>query len=300
MLLHELEKKKLIQPPSWLASNCHFLTYFGSVAYGVSSDTSDCDIYGWCIPPKDMVFPHLRNEILGFGKQIKRFEQFQMHHILDKDALGGKGRNYDVSVYGIVKYFDLLLNNNPNVLETIYVPINCIIHSTQIANLVRENRKMFLHKGSYYKTLGYAHSMLHKMITKNPEGKRKELIEKFGFDTKYAYNLVRLAYEARMILEEHDLDLQRNKEHLKAIRRGEIKEEEIREWFAIQEKELEKLYYSSTLRHSPDEEKIKQLLLHCLEMHYGSLEKCIANQNQPIVALKEIQEILNKNRNLLI
>lgn len=261
--------------------------------------TSDCDIYGWAIPPKDLVFPHLKNEILGFGRQTKRFEQYQQHHILDQSALGGKGRQYDISVYGIVKYFQLLLDNNPNILETLYVPINCIIHSTQIANLVRENRKIFLHKGSYYKTLGYAHSMLHKMSGKNPIGKRKELREQYGFDVKFAYHVVRLAYEARMILEEHDLDLQRNNEHLKAIRRGEIKEEEIREWFSIQEKELEKLYYSSSLPHGPDEEKIKQLLLHCLESHYGNLDKCIVNENQPVMALREIQSILDRNRNLL-
>jgi hypothetical protein len=37
----------------------------GSVAYCVSSDTSDVDVYGWSIAPKDDLFPHLRGEVPG-------------------------------------------------------------------------------------------------------------------------------------------------------------------------------------------------------------------------------------------
>jgi hypothetical protein len=68
----------------------------GSVAYGVSSDTSDVDVYGWAIPPKDDLFPHLRGEVPGFGEPRPRFEQYQEHHIRDQDALAGHGRMYDV------------------------------------------------------------------------------------------------------------------------------------------------------------------------------------------------------------
>lgn len=35
-------------------------TIMGSVAYGVNTDTSDFDTVGFCIPNKDIVFPHLR------------------------------------------------------------------------------------------------------------------------------------------------------------------------------------------------------------------------------------------------
>src|SRR4029453_6288169 len=70
-----------LSPPGWMADNLCYETMMGSVAYGVSSDTSDMDVYGICLPPKDMVFPHLAGEILGFGSQIKRFESWQQHHI---------------------------------------------------------------------------------------------------------------------------------------------------------------------------------------------------------------------------
>lgn len=69
MILIDLKNKNIIHPPSWLPLNTQYLTYNGSVAYGVSSDTSDCDIYGFTIPEKHLIFPHLAGEIPGFGRQ---------------------------------------------------------------------------------------------------------------------------------------------------------------------------------------------------------------------------------------
>ena len=105
------------------------------------------------------------------------------------------------------------------------------------------------------------------------KSKRAERIKKHGFDTKSAYHVARLADEADQILNQHDIDLQRSKEYMKAIRRGEVSEEDLRKWFSEKELSLEKSYRESTLPYSPDENKIKQLLLECLEHHYGSLDK---------------------------
>lgn len=84
MLLNNLQKKGLIHPPSWLPNNCQYLTIMGSVAYGCSSDTSDNDIYGFAISQKEDLFPHLRGEIPGFGKQKQRFDQWQEHRVYDR------------------------------------------------------------------------------------------------------------------------------------------------------------------------------------------------------------------------
>lgn len=97
-----------------------------------------------------------------------------------------------------------------------------------------------------------------------------------------------------MILLDGDLDLRKNREHLKSIRRGDIKEQEIREWFSSKEKYLEKLYQESKLRHNPDVTKIKELLLSCLEQHYGSLDKIIINPNKDTLKLLKIKEILDE------
>jgi predicted nucleotidyltransferase len=286
--------KGLAKPPAWLPDNTMYETIMGSVAYGVSGDSSDMDVYGFAIPPKEMIFPHLVGEIPGFGTQTKRFEQYQQHHMFDKDALGGKGRTYDVQIYNIVKYFQLAMENNPNMIDSLFTPATCVLHSTRVGNRVREQRHLFLHKGAWHTFKGYAYSQLHKMAIKEPQGKRAELREKYGFDVKYGYHIVRLIGEVEQILTEGDIDLQRNNEQLKAIRRGEWTEQQLRDYFAQKEKDLETLYANCTLPAVPDEARIKQLLLACLEDHYGSLEKCVVNPDKAIVALREIKAILER------
>jgi predicted nucleotidyltransferase len=155
-----LTEKRLINPPPWLPNAVAYETIMGSVAYGVSSDTSDMDVYGFCLPPKEMVFPHLAGEISGFGRQIERFEQFEQHHVRDDDALGGSGREYDLTIYSIVKFFQLAMENNPNVIDSLFTPVTCVLHSTRIGEMVRERRRDFLHKGAWPKFKGYAYSQI--------------------------------------------------------------------------------------------------------------------------------------------
>src|SRR5205085_101022 len=183
------------------------------------------------------------------------------HHVIDRDALGGHGRTYDLTIYGIVKFFNLALENNPNVIDSLFTPVNCVLHSTRVGNLVRENRRLFLHKGSWPKFKRYAYSQLHKLAIKVPEGKRAGLVAEHGFDTKFAYHVVRLISEVEQVLLEGDIDLQRNNEQLKAIRRGEWTEFRLRQWFADKESQLERIYAESPLRAVPDESRIQALLL---------------------------------------
>jgi uncharacterized protein len=89
-----MKQKGLISPPKWLPQNIHYEAIVGSVSYGASSDTSDMDVVGFCIPPKEDVFPHLRGEIYGFGRQTQGFDVWQEHHIMDKEAR----QEYDFSV----------------------------------------------------------------------------------------------------------------------------------------------------------------------------------------------------------
>ena len=133
------------------------------------------------------------------------------------------------------------------------------------------------------------HGLLSSGVVRS---KRFESIKAHGTDLKFLYHVCRLLYEAEMILEEQDLDLERNREHLKAIRRGEITEEDIRNWASEKEKHLERLYESSKLQHSPDEEAIKSLLLNCLEEHYEGISDAIVSEDRYKEALRQIQGII--------
>lgn len=293
----QLADRGLVSPPPWLPENVHYETAMGSVAYGVAGDMSDVDIYGFCIPKKDMVFPQLRGEILGFGRQKERFNQWQQHHVDDEQAR----KQYDFSVYSIVRFFQLAMENNPNMVDALFTPDFCVLHITRVGVMVREARKMFLHKGSWHKFKGYAHSQLKKARNKNPEpgSKRAKVVEEFGWDVKFGYHVVRLIDEVEQILMEGDLDLQRNREQLKSIRSGAMSFVDVEQWFTEKERKLEELYVSSKLQHKPDEKAIGRLLRNCLEEHYGSLEGTLVDPDAAVEALREVSAVLDKYRDLL-
>jgi predicted nucleotidyltransferase len=287
-----MKQKGLISPPKWLPQNVHYEVISGSVSYGASSDTSDMDIVGFCIPPKEDIFPHLRGEIPGFGTQKQRFDVWQQHHVMDKEV----NQEYDFTVYSIVKYFQLLMENNPNMLDSIFVPHRCVLFCSPVAQMVRDNRKMFLHKGSYHKFRGYMFSQLHKIEqkTNSSNPKRAAVIAEHGFDLKFASHSVRLGLEAEQILIEHDLDIERNREVLKSIRRGEWSIERIKEFCSQKERHLDDLYQKSTLQHSPDEEAIKELLMNCLEQHYGSLDQAVKREVPVERMISELKAVLER------
>jgi len=262
----------------------------GSVAYGVSSDTSDIDLYGFCIPPQPYVFPHLRGEISGFGKPGPRFDQFQKHHI--KDPEDG-GQEYDLSIFSIVKYFGLVMGNNPNMIDSLFVPRRCILYTTQIGEMVRSERRSFLHKGAYHRFKGYAYAQMKKMRSKAPQGKRAERVAEHGFDTKYAYHIVRLLDEIEQILADGDIDLTRDRERLKAIRAGDWTLDRVEQFFEQKEKALEDAYANSKLPYSADENKIKALLLNCLEQYYGSLEAILPQRSNAESILFQIKDLID-------
>ena len=360
-IIKQLYEKNLtnLDGNHWMKDNIHYITVMGSTAYGVSTNKSDMDLYSFCMPPKEDLFPHLRGDIVGFGNakhNNDRFKIFQEHHIQDED------KEYDVNVYNIVDFFQLVMENNPNMIDSLYTPQFCVLHATRVAQMIREKRKMFLHRGAWHTFKGYAYSQLKEAkpstyaycvtcecnlppvankkkchcphcskefeiqnnadkpylkgdkcskcgnvaeLKLKTEGKRKELIQQFGYDVKFAYHIVRLLNEVEQILTEGDLDLQRCREQLKSIRRGEWTLKQIEEYFAKKELELETLYNENKagLPWGPKDDglqdRIKELLFNCLEEHYGSLDKCVVNPDAATMALREMGDVLAKYRKLL-
>jgi predicted nucleotidyltransferase len=303
MLLQDLTKKELINPPSWLASNTQYLTLMGSRAYGCATDKSDFDIYGVCIPPKDMIFPNLNGIIFvpqsnGMWKPIsgqvmESFPQWETKKaVIDPSTK----KEYDIHVFNIVRYFDLLIDNNPNIIDSLFTAIDCVMHLTTVGSLIRENRSLFLHKGCWNRFKQYAISQLHKMKTKEPIGKRKEMRDAHGFDVKFAYNIVRLLEECQDILLYQDIDLRRNNEQLKAIRRGEVNEDDIIKWANDKVIQLEGMFANTKLPDKPPIEEIIALLHHCLEEHYGSLKGLVDDGNNwAKILLRNIDKLVTES-----
>jgi predicted nucleotidyltransferase len=273
-ILRTLQNETLISPPDWLLERTKFLCLTGSHAYGISNPESDYDVYGFCIPPLEYILPHTAGHIEGFGRQVNKFDQFQ------QEGVEHDGKVYDISIYNVAKFVHLCMENNPNMIDCLFTPRDCILLETPESDVVLNKRWEFLHKGCYYKFLGYAMSQMKKIESKNPEGKRKIIVDTFGFDTKYASHLYRLANECEQILTTEDLNLRQASSQMRLIRNGRVSLFDLREWFQEKQIELKRIYEESALRYGPDENKIKSLLVKCLTLFYGDLSKFTFGSNK--------------------
>lgn len=260
--ISELRSKGLIHLPDWLCTE--YETVMGSYAYGVTNDSADVDIMGICVPPKRLIYPYLAGEIPGFDKPFPRFEQFQKHHIVDETT----SISQDVTIYSIVKFFHLAMQCNPNIIDSLYTPQSCVLHLTPIGRHIREKRSLFLCKRIIKTYKGYAYHKLEKLVSGQIQrtATRKTLVERFGYDTKYAYHLIRLMYAAKQMLSTGTLDFTVYGEKLQSVRNGEWTLQEIQDHFDTYEKTLADLALKSELPEYPRELEIRKLLLDCLDM----------------------------------
>lgn len=274
-----------LMPEQEWVTDTHYEVMAGSIAYGVSADSSDMDIHAITTPPVEIVFPHTTGWIRGFGDSAPNFEHYEKHHIkaFEKD--------YDVSIHSIIRFFDLAMENNPNILDMLWVPDNCILHMDTIGEIIRRNRTEFLHKGSMHRLLGYSHQQLKRL----ENSKRTELIEEYGYDTKFAYHVVRLTLQAQQILETGDMDFSEHSDYLKAVRKGAFTtKEELMEWYRSKEKHLNHLYDTGSLRRKPDTVRIKEILMSCLEQKFGSLDMLYKGaESDTFRKLEAIRRIVN-------
>jgi predicted nucleotidyltransferase len=268
----------------------------GSTSYGLSTKTSDIDVVGVTTPPIDYIFPHLAGHIPHFGDAAKNFETYQSHHITLKDE---PKNEYDVAIYGLVKFVSLAKDNNPNIVDYLFTPERYVLTKTQVGEILRDHRKSFLHKGCFHRFKGYAYSQMRKLERgSNSTGNRKEIIEKHGYDVKFAYHVIRLLDECRQILETHDLVLDSNVRELRAIRNGEWEFDKFKEIFEKRSMSLEETYGNSTLQYKMDEEHAKKILLSCIEAKHGSVEKFFnlksESESKTVSKYRRIQEIINE------
>lgn len=189
------------------------LGYRGSVAHGTFTPSygpnakDDNDLLGVAVGPINSYF--------GLGK----FE----HHIRELEA--GDGMIWDSVVYELRKYIRLLLKANPNVLSLLFLPDNLYVLRHPLGQRLIDARDIFCSKEAYHSYVGYAHGQLHRMT--HPSGKhmgkkRRELVEKFSFDTKNASHLIRILREGIEFLSTGELRVQReDAQQLIEIKKGE-------------------------------------------------------------------------------
>jgi predicted nucleotidyltransferase len=117
-----------------------FRTIVGSQAYGTDTPASDIDVSGIFVPSVEY---HL-----GFNKNVEQIKQ-------------GK----DTTIYSLKKFMHLAATNNPNVLELLFVPEDCILEVHPLFQKILDNRKLFLSKNVRYRYCGYAYGQIKRINT---------------------------------------------------------------------------------------------------------------------------------------
>lgn len=122
----------------------------GSNLYGTALPTSDIDYSGVFMPSDNMVYGFERVGEVDLSIKSKRDDGKN-----DENAV-------DLILYEFRKFIKLALDNNPNILEQLFV--KDVDHINYYGQELLKHAHLFPHKGLKQKFLGYAFSQKHKMI----------------------------------------------------------------------------------------------------------------------------------------
>tara|TARA_R100001530_G_scaffold1886_1_gene3244 strand:- start:19733 stop:20512 length:780 start_codon:yes stop_codon:yes gene_type:complete len=252
-------KAELVTPPGLI-----IFGFRGSVAHGMyipgtdPDSIDDIDLMGVFINPKE--------HYLGFSRK-EDFERFE--------------GQYDVVCYELRKFISLLMKCNPNVMSLLYLEKDHMEYTTPLGQRLIDNRDLFASKIAYNSFCGYAHSQLSRMEKSTYKGymgsKRKELVDRYGYDCKHAAHLIRLLKMGTEFLQFGKLYVNRedrgDADELLGVKRGKYKLKAIQEWADELFLQINNANRFSNLPDKPDKEKIEKLLIEILEEHFYEINK---------------------------
>jgi predicted nucleotidyltransferase len=130
----------------------------------------------------------------------------------------------DLTMYSLRKYCRLATQGNPSVLVLLWLP-NHVVKTAAGEGLVAL-RRSFISREAGQRFLGYL--VAQKMKLKGERAhtvNRPELVEKYGYDTKFAMHALRLGFEGIELLTNRRLTLpvaEPNLSTLRAVRTGQV------------------------------------------------------------------------------
>ena len=201
----------------------------GSRAYGLDHAESDTDRRGIYLPPADVHW-----SMFGVPEQIENMDTEECY-------------------WELQKFLMLALKANPNILECLYSPL--IETITPLAQELLAEREMFLSKLVYQTYNGYVMSQFKKL--------EQDLRARGELKWKHAMHLIRLLLSGVTVLQAGFVPVRvdEHRDELLAIRRGELRWEEVNARRLSLHKEFDAALAITKLPERPDYERANAFLL---------------------------------------
>jgi hypothetical protein len=224
----------------------------GSKLYGTDTPTSDDDYMAIFVEPPEYLF------------SLRQAKTVALH---DR---GPNERNFDADVDGIAyplrHFLKLAMDGNPSILTLLFAQPEHVVDATALGQLLLDNKQLFISAKAGPKFLGYMNGQLQRLKgeKKGHIPARPEIVEQFGYDTKYAMQVARLAIQGLEYLTEGKITLpvdSANRELLLGIRNGEHTFEGVIAYLGTLEESLKLIVDGrlSPLKEEPDYEGIYKL-----------------------------------------
>jgi predicted nucleotidyltransferase len=221
----------------------------GSTVHGlVLSGKDDRDEMGVCVEP--------RRYVVGFGK----FEHWVYRSAAEREGNAGarsQAGDLDLTIYSLRKWARLALQGNPTVLLLMYLPDAAIVIRSKVGEQLQRLAPAFASRHAGKRFLGYLEAQRQRLVGERGQRdvNRVELVEQFGYDTKYAMHMLRLGHQGVEFLESGRLTLpirEPVRSRLMDVREGRSNLAEVLAECTQLELRLAELLESSPLPSEPD------------------------------------------------
>ncbi len=233
-------------------------TEVGSGAHGIAIEgTDDRDEMGICIEPAQYVIG------LKTGEGKVPFEQY-LHRTQPEGQRSGPG-DLDLIVFSLRKWMKLALGGNPSVLLPLFTPDDTCPVLSALGAQLRASADRIVSKRAGYQFLGYLGNQRESMLgIRKPKVNRPELVDKYGYDTKYASHAVRLGYQGIELMLTGALTLPMKTHQrglIRTVKTGGFAQDETLNLISSLAKGLEGAITASVLPESPDYEWADEFLI---------------------------------------
>jgi uncharacterized protein len=240
---------------------CILRTVVGSTVHGLSNPgTDDRDEMGVCVEPREYV--------LG----LRPFE----HWVFRTHAEGvpsGPG-DLDLTIYGLRKFCRLAMKGSPTVLLLLFVEGEHVLVRTSLGAGLQALAPAFVSRRAGRAFLGYLDAQRRGLLGDRHATRTRELSSEHGYDTKYAMHALRIAYQGIELIGTGRISLpvpSPAREHLMAVRRGELPLPEVVHDLGLRTGELEQAVLASDLPAEADRDAIDAFLVEAYQSTWSTL-----------------------------